>query len=201
MVTPGAIAVCLCFPCTGAIDAMARAEDARIIEGKEEEVDPTVFWMKQTISNACGTMALIHALANSDVTLTPESPLATFIDECKDKTPLERADLLRTTSLFSSIHASAATSGQTDASTADMNTNLHFTTFVRAPAPYARARVHEEEGVEWRVVELDGRRVGPIDRGKCEDLLKDVANYVKDVYVPMAKSVQFSMMALCPGSP
>ncbi|KAL4071927.1 hypothetical protein V8B97DRAFT_1915496 [Scleroderma yunnanense] len=215
LVTPGATAVCLCFPCKDAIDDKSREEDAKFKQAGQTPVDPTVFWMKQTISNACGTMALIHALANSDWTISPASPLATFIDDCKEKTPVERANLLETTSLFEEIHASAANSGQTDAARADMNTELHFITFVRAPAPSERAHVRKvEEGVSveepgevvegdkvWRLVELDGRRMGPIDRGDCTDLVKDAAKYVKDFYVSQAKSVEFSMMALCPGPP
>ncbi|KAI6001923.1 hypothetical protein EDD15DRAFT_2158060 [Pisolithus albus] len=197
MVTPGVKAVCLCFPCTETIETKAREEDAKIREAGQQPVDPTVFWMKQTISNACGTMALIHALSNSDVTLLPESPLAKFIDECKGKTPVECSTLLATTPLFASIHSSAAMAGQTDASTADMHTTLHFTVFVRAPA--ASARAHEPDNVEWRLIELDGRREGPIDRGKCGDLLKDAAKYVDRFYVSHANSMQLSMMALCPG--
>ncbi|KAI6111814.1 hypothetical protein EDD16DRAFT_1485269 [Pisolithus croceorrhizus] len=197
MVTPGAKAVCLCFPCTETIETKAREEDAKIRETGQQPIDPTVFWMKQTIPNACGTMALIHALSNSDVTLIPESPLAKFIDECKGKTPLERSALLATTPLFASIHSSAAMAGQTDASTADMQTTLHFTAFVRAPA--ASARAHEPKNVEWRLIELDGRREGPIDRGKCSDLLKDAANYVDRFYVSHANSMRLSMVALCPG--
>jgi len=117
--------------------------------------------------------------------LTPVPP-SRFINLVHtDKTPVERAKLLEETSLFGSIHAAAANSGQTNASEADMNTELHFTAFVRAPAPSRRAHVREEEGVsveepgegvgeqeQWRLVELDGMRMGPIDRGECEDLLK-----------------------------
>lgn len=117
--------------------------------------------------------------------LTPD-PHSRFINLVHtDKTPVERAKLLEETTLFGSIHSAAANSGQTDASTANMNTELHFTTFVRAPAPGRRARVCEGEGVsvvepgngvgeqdEWRLVELDGMRMGPIDRGECKDLLK-----------------------------
>jgi ubiquitin carboxyl-terminal hydrolase L3 len=84
---------------------------------------------------------------------------------------------LETTSLFADIHSSAASGGQT-AVPADLNTDLHFTCFVQAPAagareqqmPVAKGAGAGEQGM--RLVELDGRRSGPIDRGACNDLLR-----------------------------
>lgn len=126
------------------------------------------------------------------MTYTPESPLAKFIDECKgtytihilpnakieilcpsiDESPLERAKTLETTDLFADIHSSAAASGQTAPPSADTRVDLHFTCFVQAPSPPSR-----EEGAPvtpggMRLLELDGRRNGPIDRGACTDFLK-----------------------------
>ncbi|KAF9220584.1 peptidase C12, ubiquitin carboxyl-terminal hydrolase 1 [Gyrodon lividus] len=196
MVTPGVKAVALLFPCTDKVSTKRKEEDAIIKASGQEPIDPTIFWMKQTISNACGTMGLIHSLANSDVLFAPESPLAKFIDECRDKSPEERAKLLETTPLFEQIHASAASSGQTEVPQ-DLDTDLHFTCFVRAPT--AAARLAETQTEQWRLIELDGGRIGPIDRGECTNLLKDTAKYVKDFYVSHEKSINFSMMALCPG--
>ena len=81
-----------------------------------------------------------------------------------DKTPLERAHLLETTPLFASIHAESATAGQS-AIPPNLDTNLHFICFVLAPDPSA------ETGPGHRLIELDGERAGPLDRGPCEDLL------------------------------
>lgn len=86
-----------------------------------------------------------------------------------DKTPLERAKILEDTSLFEEIHTSAASSGQTEVPE-DLDTDLHFTCFVRAPE--ASARATETDALGWRVIELDGGRNGPIDRGKCTNLLQ-----------------------------
>ncbi|KIJ19418.1 hypothetical protein PAXINDRAFT_127553 [Paxillus involutus ATCC 200175] len=196
MVPQGVKAVALLFPCTGTVATKRKEEDAKIKASGQEPIDPTIFWMKQTISNACGTMGLIHSLANTDVLFAPESPLATFIDQCKDKSPEERAKLLETTPLFEQIHATAASSGQTEVPH-DLDTDLHFTCFVKAPT--ASARLAETQTKQWRLIELDGGRIGPIDRGECTDLLRDTAKYVKDFYVLQAKSISFSMMALCPG--
>lgn len=73
-----------------------------------------------------------------------------------DKTPIERSRLLEVTSHFAHIHLAAATSGQTEAPPAEEEPNGHFTCFVQ---------------VAGRLLELDGTRTGPIDRGQCTELL------------------------------
>ena len=48
-----------------------------------------------------------------------------------------------------------------------MDTDLHFTCFVIAPAPDTK---------EQRLIELEGRRAGPIDLGPCgQDKLLEVS--------------------------
>ncbi len=86
-----------------------------------------------------------------------------------EKTPLERAQFLESTDLFANIHAAAAASGQT-AVPEDLDTDLHFTCFVQAPD--ASAREAKVATGERRLIELDGGRAGPVDRGKSTDLLK-----------------------------
>jgi hypothetical protein len=86
-----------------------------------------------------------------------------------EKSPLERAQFLESTDIFTNIHAAAAASGQT-AVPDNLDTDLHFTCFVQAPD--ASAREAEVETGERRLIELDGGRAGPVDRGKSTDLLK-----------------------------
>ncbi|KAI0675475.1 cysteine proteinase [Trametes maxima] len=197
MVSQPVKAVILLFPITETYEQRRREEDLRLATEGQHAVDPTIFWMKQTISNACGTMALLHSMINSDITFAPESPIQKFIDICKEKTPEERAKILETTPLFADIHANAASGGQTAVPT-NLDTDLHFTTFVRAPSPPS-----QDEGAPapggLRLVELDGRRAGPIDRGPSVDILQDVAKFVRNVYVAHTASVHFSMIALCGG--
>ncbi|THH13040.1 hypothetical protein EW146_g7134 [Bondarzewia mesenterica] len=191
-------AVVLLFPIGGSLEAARVEEDEKIKREGQVRVDPTIMWIKQTIGNACGTMGLLHALANSNVTIEPESALAKFIDECKGRlyhdyqlqTPQE-------TPLFADAHREFASTGQTAVPDSDADVDLHFTCFVQAPS--ASARENETEPMEMRLIELDGRRNGPIDRGVCTDFLRDVAKYVKEQMIPKASSAQFSMMALATG--
>lgn len=181
-------AVVLLFPVSAETEAKREEEDEKIEKGGQHAIEPEVLWIKQTISNACGTIGLLHALANANVPFMPDSPLAKFVGECRKITPYERAKLLETTSLFADIHAEAATAGQTEVPD-DLDTDLHFTCFVESA---------HSEGTVSRVIELDGRRKGPVDRGQCTNLLNDAARIVKDVYLTEGAGMNFNMMYLGP---
>lgn len=67
------------------------------------------------------------------------------------------------------------------------DTELHFTCFVEAPEEDFRKAARKEEISEesmleettgMRLIELDGRRAGPIDHGECKDLLSVRASFV-----------------------
>ncbi|KAJ4473772.1 peptidase C12, ubiquitin carboxyl-terminal hydrolase [Lentinula aciculospora] len=191
MVSKPVKAVLLLFPISKTLEAKRREEDQKIRSAVSSPLSfSSIIWIKQTISNACGTIGLLHALANTGVKFAPGSPLAQFIEACKDKNPEERARFLENTPLFAEIHAETASAGQSAVPT-DLNTDLHFTCFVEA----------EVEGVP-HVVELDGRRAGIMDRGEVfKDLLTDVASLVKENYIKSSSgSIQFSMTSLGPPS-
>ncbi|ELU44610.1 ubiquitin carboxyl-terminal hydrolase, family 1 domain-containing protein [Rhizoctonia solani AG-1 IA] len=194
MVPSPSKAVVLLFPITDATEQKRKDDDERLAKEAQPDIDPTLIYIKQTvrISNACGTIGLLHAILNSDIVLTPGSPLAQFIDLCKGRTPEERGKLLEETTLFAKAHIDAATSGQSAVPAPDrLDTDLHFTCFVIAPSP---------ETKEKRLIELDGRRAGPIDHGPSEQdkLLEDVAKIVKERYISVSSSINFSMLSLGP---
>lgn len=66
------------------------------------------------------------------------------------------------------------------------DTEFHFTCFVEAPEQDFRKAARQEEMPEesmledttgMRLIELDGRRAGPIDHGECKDLLTVRASF------------------------
>lgn len=97
-----------------------------------------------------------------------------------DKQPIERVKAFESTPLFASIHSETAAGGQT-APPSNTYTELHFTCFVAAPdasyRDYAKRvtageteiREPSTDGTGLRIVELDGSRSGPIDRGPIKN--------------------------------
>lgn len=121
-------------------------------------------------------MGLLHSLANTSVrsSLPSSSPLAKLISEAVPLNPIQRAELLTKSKELESAHTTAASSGQSVTPSAEDPIDLHFTCFVRDPEAK-------------QLVELDGRRKGPVNRGVSlptqEDLLEGACKWVQDNYV------------------
>lgn len=99
---------------------------------------------------------------------------------------MARAKLLETSPFFESAHESASQGGQS-AVPENVDVDTHFIAFIEAK---------NKEG-DNRVVELDGGRTGPFDRGHCDDLLSDVAKIVKEKYIDRADGdINFNMIVL-----
>ncbi|CAP36280.1 Protein CBG18955 [Caenorhabditis briggsae] len=72
---------------------------------------------KKKISNACGTFALFHSLANLEDRINlGDGAFAKWLAEAKKVGVDERSDLLANNAELTAIHAAAATAGQTDPS-------------------------------------------------------------------------------------
>ncbi|KAI0022341.1 putative ubiquitin carboxyl-terminal hydrolase [Xylariomycetidae sp. FL0641] len=152
-----ALALLLVFPVSAAYESARLAEDAGADEyAGKGDAEPVVWW-KQTIRNACGLMGLLHAVANGPARgfVEPDSDLDKLIKTAIPLAPRERSDLLEKTPALASAHHEAATQGQTAAPDAQDDVDLHYVCFVKT-----------EDNTLW---ELDGRRKGPIARGKLED--------------------------------
>lgn len=112
-------------------------------------------------------------------------------DSDTDRTPLERAALLEQSESIAKLHKEIAAAGQTEIPPGDkMKVDFHYTCFVQAPS--------DTPGVV-RMIELDGERAGPIDRGVSEDLLVNATKFIKETYMSYdADSYGFSIVAITP---
>lgn len=100
------------FPITPAYEAMRLAQDAEVEANGVPGVEEIIF-IKQTIANACGTFALLHALANAGIPLDEDSPLHKLFEQCAGKSPSERAKLIEVSAEIESVHEAVAVDGQT----------------------------------------------------------------------------------------
>ncbi|KAJ5674252.1 Ubiquitin carboxyl-terminal hydrolase isozyme L3 [Penicillium macrosclerotiorum] len=159
-------ALLLVFPVSTTYEQSRAAEDSALPEYTGFGPAEPVTWFKQTIRNACGLIGLLHAVSNGEARkhVIPGSDLATLLQEAEGLAPMARADLLYASKALESAHADAAKLGDTAAPDAENSVDLHFVAFVKGT-----------DGVLW---ELDGRRKGPLARGKLkpeEDALSEAA--------------------------
>lgn len=69
------------------------------------------------------------------------------------------------------IHASLASEGQSVPPLGD-TVDQAYTCFIVAPSPPGLVDEAATSSTRQRVVELDGTRAGPVDRGVCTDLVE-----------------------------
>lgn len=109
-------AVLILFPITPATEEARHQEEAKLKESGQE-VSRKLWFSKQTVSNACGTVAMLHAFANADVQYKAGSFLEAFMKASAELDPLERAKLLENPSEgqpdVERVHQDAGQGGQT----------------------------------------------------------------------------------------
>ncbi|OTB08270.1 hypothetical protein M426DRAFT_203632 [Hypoxylon sp. CI-4A] len=164
-----ALALLLVFPVSPVYESARLAEDAGVEEYDGRGESEPVLWFKQTIRNACGLMGLLHAVSNGPAKgfIENDTPLHRLIKASTPLAPAERSALLERTPELASAHQEAASQGVTSAPDAQDDVDLHYVCFVKTE--------EEDGGTLW---ELDGRRKGPIARGRLdadEDVLSEKA--------------------------
>ncbi|XP_048835154.1 ubiquitin carboxyl-terminal hydrolase isozyme L3 isoform X1 [Brienomyrus brachyistius] len=184
MVPRPVCAVLLLFPVTEKYESYRLEEEAKIkLQG--QEVSPEVYFMKQTIGNACGTIGLIHAVANNQGVLEFESnsALKKFLDQSGPMSPEEKAAFLERDESIRVTHESSAQEGQTEAPSLDEKVDLHFIAFVN---------------VGGHLYELDGRKPFPVVHGKTteDNFLEDATVVCKKFMSRDPEELRFTVVAL-----
>lgn len=195
MVPQPVLALLLLFPLTREAEQAKDAEEAAAAAAGGREPGPAdMYFMRQTIGNACGTIGLLHALGNtkSAVRLEPGSWLEEFYARTQPMDPAERGAFLeRPPSDAPSLddaHEAAANEGQTRPPAPDEVVALHFVALV------------ERDGKLW---ELDGRKSGPVSHGPTsrDTLLQDSVAVVRKFMETAGGDINFNLIALAPPSP
>ncbi|MCL4131707.1 UNVERIFIED_CONTAM: hypothetical protein GTU68_056828 [Idotea baltica] len=156
------------------------------IEAAGQDLSSNVYFMKQYVGNACGTIAVIHAIANnlSDVTLK-DGALKTFIEQTKDKDPEAKGHDLEDFVGIAEAHDKLAKEGQTEAPDRDAKLDPHFIALVN---------------VDGALYELDGRKKFPVNHGPTspESFLRDSASVCRLFMERNPSESRFAITALSP---
>lgn len=144
-----------------------------------------LFYMKQTIHNACGTLALVHSILNNlDAIQLNDGVLKCYYEKAVKLSPEERGKLLEADEAFTTSHQELAQEGQT-AADPNEEVNHHFIALTN------------KDGILY---ELDGRKAFPVEHGKTspESLLKDAINVCKEFMARDPSEIRFTILALVP---
>ncbi|KAI8893915.1 hypothetical protein BC833DRAFT_606828 [Globomyces pollinis-pini] len=173
-------AVILLFPITENYEINRQAQNNAIITNGQV-VSKDLYFIRQTIGNACGTIGLFHSLANNVEHLNiGNGSFYEMMESTKGKTPDERAEILGQSKNMEEIHHETSLEGQTNAPAAEEEVNLHFVCFV------------QKEGMLY---EMDGRNPFPINHGTSTDLLLDSSKIIKKYMDQSTDDLNFTVLA------
>ncbi|XP_022158456.1 ubiquitin carboxyl-terminal hydrolase 3 [Momordica charantia] len=175
MVPKPVLAVLFLYPIT------KKSEKERLQQQEDAKKDHSnqVYFMKQTVGNACGTIGLLHAIGNitSEIKLSEGSFLDGFFKSTRSMDPMQV--LFTNTLLYYSLFMPCLYL----ASQASENVDTHFICFTC---------------VDGKLYELDGRKSGPISHGATSpsNLLKDAAQVIKGMIAKNPESLNFNVIAI-----
>lgn len=166
--------ILLCYPIRGETEQTV-----------DEEAKGRLYFMRQTIRNACATMALIHLLANqcSDEDFEPNSSIKEFIKDSKTLEPEVKANKFESCETIAAAHETASVEGQTEAPAASESVEYHFISIINNGNT---------------IYEMDGRKHGPINHGPTSEktFLRDAIKVVKKFVDISPANPNFSMQAV-----
>uniref|UniRef100_A0A7S2CLZ0 Ubiquitin carboxyl-terminal hydrolase n=1 Tax=Haptolina brevifila TaxID=156173 RepID=A0A7S2CLZ0_9EUKA len=149
-----------------------------------------VWFMRQTVGNACGAVALMHTVMNCmDRVSKGSGKLEGFRKDAKNADPRQRGKLFSVA--MRDVHVGMASQGQTVAPKASDNLDFHFVSIV---------------AVDDVLYELDGNndgpiRVGTVGKGREGSFLRCVVDYIQKEYINPFPDSHFSMISLGPRDP
>jgi len=181
MVPGEKLALTLLFDHTSEKLGAFKAAQAVELSASPPTLPADLFYVKQFVGNACGTIAATHVLANAARSAIPaDSALGKFFAAGSAQTPDERGNTLAEAADIHALSESSASGanggGEDGAPELGAKVDFHFISFVEAG------------GEVW---ELDGRKVSPVSHGPTGgDFLKAAVTAIKAKYMDVDPDAQ-----------
>ncbi|XP_050440472.1 probable ubiquitin carboxyl-terminal hydrolase isoform X2 [Adelges cooleyi] len=176
--------VIMLFPFNDAYENR-RNEEELLIKSKGQKVSEDLYYIKQYVGNACGTIALLHSVANNrDKIELKEGLLKRFLDEGENLSPSDRGHLLEKNEEMSNAHKEVAIDGQSAAPDPADAVPYHFVAFVCK---------------DNSLYELDGRKFEPINHGPSnpDSILVDTVKVIQEKFIaPESGNIHFTLLAM-----
>eukprot|EP01006_Ploeotia_vitrea_P063783 TRINITY_DN86250_c0_g1_i1.p1 TRINITY_DN86250_c0_g1~~TRINITY_DN86250_c0_g1_i1.p1 ORF type:complete len:308 (+),score=50.17 TRINITY_DN86250_c0_g1_i1:51-974(+) len=154
-----------------------KVEEEQRIKEQGQELSDKIYFMKQIVGMACGSIAVMHILINAlisgKVEFPADSTLRDFYKQTKDLTIEDRGKELGYFEAIATAHRKAGKKGQTKHDDF-VKSDFHFIAFV------------EMDGCLY---EMDGTKAFPVNHRKTtpETFLQDTAMLIQTKFINQAK--------------
>jgi ubiquitin carboxyl-terminal hydrolase L3 len=179
------LAVILLFPLSDAYEQHRHQQENELII-KGADVPKDVFHLRQVLSNICGTIALVHSVANNTHNIEINDGLMKkFISDAKGLDAAAKGALLENSTAILEAYKEVAHVEGCELEDANESPNNHFVTFVHK---------------DGYLFELDGRKLYPVNHGPTtpERLLEDAAKICRQFIDREPDNIGFNVVALVP---
>jgi len=173
------LAILLLFPSKKKIK---QVDESLRGDGKQE-----IFFLRQVdeLDDACGTIAMIHALANNPATLKP-GLLQEYLNSVRDKNEIDRGLALAHNAQLAALHSQFSKQGQTKELKEGESSGHHFVCFT---------------SIGNDIYELDGLKPFPLRHKSIgTNFTNDVAQIILEKYMNDPNVFDFNIMALVPNT-
>lgn len=114
-------AVLMLFPITSKYEQYREAQDTAL----SMDYPPSLFFVRQTIANACGTIALIHSVVNNEIDIS-NGVLEVLYEEMKGCTSDLRAKVLENSKELFNLQHDSSVRGQTSVSSQFLDVSYRY---------------------------------------------------------------------------
>uniref|UniRef100_A0A8C6S6E4 Ubiquitin carboxyl-terminal hydrolase n=1 Tax=Neogobius melanostomus TaxID=47308 RepID=A0A8C6S6E4_9GOBI len=173
-------ALMLLFPLTQQHESFRKQQADKVVAGSD------VYFLKQTVGNSCGTIALLHIVGNNkdNMTFNDGSALKKFLDDTAALSIDERAKRFQENRVTCNQEAHNDIAAQGQCRPGQDDVNFHFIAFAN---------------VNGQLYEFDGKMEGAVNHGatKDETFVMDAAKVCRGFMEREEGEVRFSSVALC----
>eukprot|EP01111_Echinosteliopsis_oligospora_P007507 TRINITY_DN22699_c0_g1_i1.p1 TRINITY_DN22699_c0_g1~~TRINITY_DN22699_c0_g1_i1.p1 ORF type:complete len:222 (-),score=42.69 TRINITY_DN22699_c0_g1_i1:75-740(-) len=150
----------------------------------KDELPKDVYFMKQKdVGHACGFIAMLHSLANNDISYEKDSIIKSYLDTTKDANAFAKCVAFSKNQPIIKLAEECAVQGQSAVVGAEDPLGYHYVSFVH---------------VNGILYQLTGAKSGPIPYGSSSEstFLQDVIKVIQTHYVEKKKTIDFSVLVL-----